>query len=109
MSEPVQQFAETVARCRAVDLSFGFRCELAPGHKELHRAEGTSSWGDGVSRQAGIRTIYGREMRGGLEDGHTHISWSSTPVLKRKGTWADCPACVEWAKELLLIDGEANG
>ena len=52
--------------------------------------------------------IFGREMRGGLRGGHSHISYSSTPVLKRRGTWGDCPACVEWAKELLLNDGEAS-
>lgn len=43
---------------------------------------------------AGIRTIFGKEMRGGLEAGHQHMSWSSTPVPR-------CPACVEWAKESL--------
>jgi hypothetical protein len=48
---------------------------------------------------AGIRTIFGKEMRGGLEAGHQHMSWSSTPVPR-------CPACVEWAKELAHIDGQ---
>lgn len=48
----------------------------------------------------GKRIIFGKEMRGGLEGGHQHISWSSTPVLKRKGVQMDCPACVIWAEEL---------
>lgn len=59
---------------------------------------------DADSRE-GVRRIFGKEMRGGLEGGHGHLSWSSTPVLKRPGTWADCPACVEWEKELRLNDG----
>ena len=58
-----------------------------------------------MTDRPGVKIIMGREMRGGLEGGHQHISWSSTPVLKRKGTSGDCPACVEWAKELLLNDG----
>lgn len=48
----------------------------------------------------GRRIIFGKEMRGGLEGGHTHISFSSTPVLKGPGTNGDCPACLEWAEEL---------
>lgn len=48
----------------------------------------------------GVRFIFGKEMRGGLEGGHQHISFSSVPVLKGTGVRADCPACVEWAGEL---------
>lgn len=56
----------------------------------------------GQLEHEGKRIIFGKEMRGGLEGGHQHISWSSTPVLKRKGVRFDCPACVIWAAELSL-------
>ena len=60
----------------------------------------------------GIKIIWGREMRGGLEGGHSHISWSSIPILKGPGVWADCLACVKWAADLSadigLTDTEGN-
>lgn len=59
--------------------------------------------------ERGIRVWRGREMRGGQRGGHTHVCWSSRPVLKGPGTWADCPACIEWAAELALADGADDG
>lgn len=86
------QNAESVAEAPNLTsgVSFGTRATLS--------AEDDRPW----------PVYFGREMRGGLRGGHQHISYSSTPVLKRKGTWYDCPACVEWAKELAQIDGNTS-
>lgn len=51
---------------------------------------------------------FGREMRGGLRGGHWHMAYVSKPVLKGPGAWIDCPACVEWAKELARREDGPN-